>query len=330
MNKYEIQELKQSFDLREIAGEFTALKGTNEKFGVCPKCGGTDRFHVQTFMFFCRQCLPPEKGRHDVIDFLIWVGKCSDFKAAIQNLVDRRNGNIEKLDFPLSGTTGYKPIQEANHDWIGYANNVAIRANERLHKSQKAKLYLSDRGIEPNTIDALLLGLSGKMDSTRTTRETITIPYIDPSRGVVSIQNRYIEPVAERYSRFGFNGFYGENDFYILPFRDSDTLVIVEGEFNAISIWQSTDFNVVSVGTQNYTKKALESIQKLSKQSSHTIAWFDDELISKRFLASFSGKKSYIKPPRNQTKIFDANDILTIRRGKTLEKYILQNQEIAN
>jgi hypothetical protein len=55
----------------ELARRGIKLKGKVERAGPCPKCGGDDRFSINTTkqVFNCRQC----GGRGDVIDFVQWL-----------------------------------------------------------------------------------------------------------------------------------------------------------------------------------------------------------------------------------------------------------------
>jgi AAA domain/CHC2 zinc finger len=57
----------------------------HDRAGPCPKCGGTDRFSINTVkqVFRCRQC--NEKGG-DVISMVMWLDDC-DFDAAVTTLV---------------------------------------------------------------------------------------------------------------------------------------------------------------------------------------------------------------------------------------------------
>ena len=73
-----IQAIKQGTDLLELVERHTRLRKIGnvsgrgpEYAGPCPRCGGTDRFHVQADAgrWFCRRC-HPQWG--DVIDYIEW------------------------------------------------------------------------------------------------------------------------------------------------------------------------------------------------------------------------------------------------------------------
>jgi hypothetical protein len=59
----------------------------NERAGPCPRCGGTDRFSVNTSkqVFFCRGC----NARGGIIDLIQHLDGC-DFRAAIEKLTGER------------------------------------------------------------------------------------------------------------------------------------------------------------------------------------------------------------------------------------------------
>jgi hypothetical protein len=66
-----------------VASDGITLHGNGEKYGPCPQCGGTDRFHVRQYQgrdwFFCRQC---HEGRGDAVEYLRW--RRGDQEAALE------------------------------------------------------------------------------------------------------------------------------------------------------------------------------------------------------------------------------------------------------
>ncbi len=70
----DLESIKERTDLLALAGQYTHLARVSgaEYAGPCPRCGGTDRFHVngEAGWWFCRQC---HDKRGDAIEFVRWV-----------------------------------------------------------------------------------------------------------------------------------------------------------------------------------------------------------------------------------------------------------------
>lgn len=306
MTKAEIQDLKSRIDLRELASKYTELKGGVEKYGTCPKCGGTDRFHVGVNMFFCRQCLPisPGKGRKDVFDFLIWIGEAKDFKGAIEYLANERRANPS-----LFSVRQEKPeVDEwTKLTWDKQALAVVESGAKALATKggAEAREYLENRGIKQATWESAKLG-AVKVKTRFGDMQAISIPWIDDKGKITAIQNRLIDPIEERYTRWGYNGYYGNTALYNLPIKSKNRLIIVEGELNALSIFQERqDVTVVSIGSQNYRKEALEALKKTSNDYKEVFIWFDDFFQAKELLEATGIKGKVIN-----TNDLDANDLL--------------------
>lgn len=306
MTKLEIQELKTRTDLREIAGRYTELKGGAEKYGTCPKCGGTDRFHVTQDMFFCRQCLPIQagKGRKDVFDFLMWVGEARDFKEALRYLTSEMRANPS-----LFSVRHERPEidEQSKAIWCKFAK-AQVESGVRALASKagaEAREYLKNRGINQATWETARVG--AVVVKTRFgDKQAVAIPWFDTKGEITAIQNRLIEPIEERYTRWGYNGYYGSTTLYNLPIKTKDRLVIVEGEINALSIFQSReDATVVSVGSQNYRKEALEALKKAVSEYKEVFVWFDDFYQARELIEATGIKGKVIN-----TNDIDANELL--------------------
>ncbi|MGO9428338.1 toprim domain-containing protein [Rhodoblastus sp.] len=93
-----VQRARES-DILAIAREWTTLKrvSSTEFAGPCPRCGGRDRFSINTRkqLFNCRGC----GAKGDVIALLMHVGDC-DFPEAVERLTGGRwlpPGNGERV-----------------------------------------------------------------------------------------------------------------------------------------------------------------------------------------------------------------------------------------
>lgn len=305
MTKLQIEALKNSFDLREIASEYTTLKGGNEQYGACPVCGGEDRFHVQEHMFFCRECKPMESGRHDIIDFLIWVGESRDFKTAIAYLESR--AGTTTLSPVRQKTTNEPRLEYHNGAWQKNAIEYARIAHQRLPNELQGLQYLQSRGIHTETWKRAKLGFAVVRDSKRELKEAITIPWFLNGQ-IVAIQNRIIEPTEEKYTRYGSGGYYGTATAYIIPKQaQTDRLVICEGEINALSIAQTIDTNVISIGSQNWGRPTVEELKRQIEKGKYKniYLWLDEEKQAKKLKEQLEIESTIIF-----TEGFDANDLL--------------------
>jgi len=274
----EIRELKSSIDLRVLAAGYTELQGTREQFGSCPRCGGKDRFHVQADKFFCRICYPPEvhRGNHDVFDFLIFIGEAENFRSAVEFLLQLKG----KTPLPpvRQKVAEDRKLQYLSKEWQDIACRFSERAQELLFSEYGAKgrEYLENRGLSLETCEEHDLGLTSAKDADNHFSWAITIPWFEGDY-VSAVQFRFINPVGkQRYSRFSAKRYYGETIIYQTVVRGSSTLVVTEGEFNALSVWQETEFDVVSVGSQNSSLKTINRLVELSKGYERIFLWFDD------------------------------------------------------
>jgi len=145
----------QSVTLRHVSGE--------EYAGPCPKCGGTDRFHVTRAWAFCRQCWPLGEGLpHDAIGFVRWRDN-SAFSEACGTL----GGDKSALQAPGLGPSPRTrppaaplPTAAAPGDlWQAKARAFVAWAQQNLwEKEPQALDYLVSRGLSLETIKAAGLG----------------------------------------------------------------------------------------------------------------------------------------------------------------------------
>jgi hypothetical protein len=298
----QIDDLKRRTDLRVIAGQFTQLRGTSrEQYGSCPICGGRDRFHVQPHMFFCRSCCPPEgsKGRRDALDFVRFIGLAGNFREAflvLESLVNTIPSSVRHLSEPIK--------RLPPDDWQTQAQREVARCQQRLHSQagEVGQAYLSRRQIKRATWNVVSLGLAWHRDAAGRAGWAIALPWIEEDR-IAAIQYRFIAPDAQRYTRFGYQGYYGETCLYRLPAKHVDTLVIVEGEFNALSIWQEDrQLDVVSFGSENMTSKTVTAIQAAVQRYERVMVWTDKTTVAEHLISAIG------KPAEVISSGHDAND----------------------
>lgn len=300
-----IRQLKEKIDLRELAGQFTELRGGREQFGPCPKCGGTDRFHVSQDKFFCRNCLPPltAGGRHDVLDFMVFVGRAANVKIAYELLSD----SVTSLPPPVRPRPVItKPkITYENELWQSHARQEVTRCHTLLmaESGLLGQAYLNQRHLLPSMWESAQLGLAPRIDAERRKGWTISIPWMYNGM-ITAIQYRFIDQRTQRYTRYQYAGNYGESILYMLPPKGACRLVICEGEINAMSVWQASSHDAVSVGSQNMTSNTLEALKSHIDRYQDIFVWFDEKQVAERLIQALGGRGEAIVADG------DANELL--------------------
>lgn len=285
----------------------------------CPKCGGRDRLHVTSGWFFCRQCHPK---RGDCIELMQWLHGC-DFKAAVALL---GAGQRPILPMPMQRTEQKrKPMMDK---WQEHAGQLATESHERLWSSagKPAQEYLEKRGLSPGTWMQFGIGyrtdvpLPGAYGYAR--RPAIVLPWRMSSGVVTAIRYRFMDSseymdsdgewrtakmTAETGSQFASKLFGGQAIHATLPqLRKLRTLVLCEGEINAMSIWQvaqDTLLDVLSLGSEGQVITPV--MVKLAADYRQVIVWTDKENVSRSIVAKTPGALAYASPVGK-----DANDLL--------------------
>lgn len=304
----QIQDLKTRVDLRTIAAYYVTLRGGYEKYGACPRCGGKDRLHLQPHVFFCRNCLPPDlgQGRHDVFDFALFIGEAQSFKEAVMVVANWANSPFlpVRADQPLRS---YQRVAPSN--WQAATQTEVKRCQQRLlsRQGELGRAYLTGRGLMPATWDAGKLGLAWRRDAEGQYGWAIALPWLYGNQ-VTGIQYRFIDEREQRYTRFGLDHYYGETRLYTLPQKGGSSLVTVEGEINGLSVWQATDHDVVSFGSENMTTRTIEALQKVVGSYRRVAVWADKPAVAQDLIATLGRTAEAISTD------YDANELL--QRGE--------------
>ena len=302
-----------------LAGRYSQLRkvSAHEWAGPCPKCGGSDRFHVKEDRFFCRQC--NAKGG-DGITFVRWMQSGLSFTDAVAQLTGGT----------LPSATQRKPErrqpskQAIAPDWQRKATLTLQAAQERLleMESERGQEYLLGRGIEPQTW--LQFGLGYRPNTPipgsdgKETAPAICMPWYAGGK-LTAIRYRFLEvqdghkQTAEPGSQFAGRLFGGQGLPHWLSFSSSDgkfermcDLVICEGEINAVSIWQvagDTNLHVLSLGSES--AKLTDAMVAFAKRYRHVIVWADRAEVARNLQAVIPMAHSITSPGGK-----DANDLL--------------------
>ncbi len=329
----EIDQIKEQIDLRQLIGQYTTLIGRDEMQGPCPKCGGTDRFHVTASNWFCRdtKCWPGGAGKWgDAFDFFQWLEGCT-FPQAVEKVngapvaVERRTPAVKA-----------KASQPVSEEWRAKAEQVVAAAHHELITQAgfgEGGEYLIRRGIEPDTWRAFGLGFKADVPLPHTWDETkrqhihpkqpaIVIPWYRGGK-LTAIRYRFLQQhtytdtkgrqaTAKQTAQFGsdFTGILYGGQALLGCAEDLRTLVLCEGELNAISIWQVASawgWDVLSLGSES--AKLTPAAIDYAKRFERVIVWMDRSDVVKPLMHEIKGAYG-VSSPKFGDKKRDANDML--------------------
>lgn len=277
-----------------------------EYSGACPKCGGADRFRVNTQhnTWTCRQCL--NLKWQDPIEWLKWHDGL-DFREAITKL---SGGGVVVPAVVQSGEK-VKPVQWRGNEWQVEAQSEAIEAAAALGGSQGAD-YLARRGIPLEVAERWRAGFA-----VYHSQPCITLPYWGIIKGAAvlkALQYRATSAAGWRYKHKegSERGLFGA---WLLDPTSNRTLILCEGELNAISISAAAGpgCDVVSFGSDTPSKAILQSVKVLAARYALVIIWADEPAnVQKVWEAAAAGCLAIhgIKSLHKQ----DANDLLVLGR----------------
>jgi len=309
MDRIDTDKIKTALDLRDVAAQHTTLRpwAAGELAGPCPKCGGTDRFHVKADWFYCNQCWPYDNDQsHDAIGFMQWLDGCG-FVEACHKL---SNG-----DLPAASTRRQpdkpKPKACRSEAWQREARDTIKRAVAVLDSDagKPGRDYLAGRSIQQDTWRAFGMGYDPAKWHTGWQRKAgaVVIPWVIGDK-VAAIKYRFVE-AEHKADRFRSTSG-GEQSLFGLQNigKHRDTLILCEGEFNAMSLWQAVrdlgrgDVDVVSFGSEGGA--IHEQGLKLARKYRRVIVWADDANTAREAARTMGARG--LKSPEGQ----DANDLL--------------------
>jgi hypothetical protein len=308
--RIDVEQIRANIDLVDLVGRHVHLRklAANEYAGPCPKCGGTDRLHVKREWFFCRQCYPPDNMGvgHDAIGFVRWLDGV-DFCEACRRLGAGAVGDTTPKVRPAKKRPDWQ-----DETWQTAAMQELDTAVKRLESPQgePGQAYLKGRGILPTTWRAWQLGYGQAWDSTlKRYRPAILIPW--RGRSITAIKYRFIDAVdgGQRYTSRGQHILCG------IPLlgEHHGTLLLCEGEINAISIWQVIRVDglpnvaVLSYGSESGVN---DLTVKVASQYQRVIAWADERQRAEATMHKIPGAAGIRSPKPDGEHKVDANDLL--------------------
>jgi hypothetical protein len=311
--------INQTFDLLSLASSHTRLKKSGRyHIGACPFCGGKDRFTLKYTLngwrWHCRHCGDGNKY-YTPIDFVMRLDGV-DFKTALQKMGGEVNSIGVAHKPPVKPTS--QPVEFPSDDWQMNGLRLVTEWSYQLtasREAQAARDYLTSRGLHYGTWNAWLLGYTVEHG-----RPAITVPWMDSNgtdERLFAVKYRFIDDLAkdDKGKRFGM--LKGSKPvlfgFQHILLGTDDTLLLVEGEFNAMSVWQCmpSRVSVMSMGSQNVSRP--EVLRVVADRFKRVFVWMDDATQAASVAKSLQhvNAQALRSPEQDGTK-YDANQFLQI------------------
>lgn len=326
IEKVQIEEIKERFDLLAYAGQRSELRkvAAGEWAGPCPMCGGDDRFHVRADGWFCRHC--KNEPWQDAIELVRLLENCS-FNDAVARMAGNAIATPSEQRRPMA-SPGKK---EQPADWAGNAFALLATAQEALYseKDTRGAEYLTARGLTPAIWRRFGLGyksdcgLPGTWNAetkerTYSPQPAILMPWY-AGRRLVALRYRFLdkhtyidignkEQTNKQGALFGseFAGRLFGGQSMARACENLRTLIICEGEINTMSIYQvagETRVDVLSIGGES--SHLTPAMVAYARRFKHVMVWADRPEVAKGLMEDLPGAYGVASPGGQ-----DANDLL--------------------
>jgi DNA primase len=216
-----------------------------------------------------------------------------DFAGAVAHLVGHHDptGTISQ---PAAPERAARPFDAAQ-----WSRNMAYTMS-RLTPDTPQGRYLLGRRLHPATWAAFHLGAGyAKLDGAR--YDAIAIPWHDQAGGLVAVNHRLLNPPDPKRRYHVVGNHWGHLWGWGSHRGDQQTLFVVEGELNAMAIWQALGVDVLSVGSQNQTITPDQAEQ--IRQWDQVVLWADLPDVAEKWRGVI-GAGDVVQSDR------DANDLL--------------------
>lgn len=307
---------RRAFDIAEVARCYTTLNRSGQ--GPCPICGGRDRFYIlNSTRCGCRKCPNPISAGDKTWDAVGLVAE------------------IEQISMrdALNRLTVQSPVIQAKHvipsppspltdmEWQARARKIVENSTSAIlgPSGLRGREYLASRSLRPETWKAFQIGyFSAKFDpATQSRRPAVVIPW-QAKDMFASIKFRFIDgPHVGSQSRFSQIKGSKPSLFGLHLVARHSTIIAVEGEFNAMSVWQAFNgqADVVSIGAQK-NGESWDSLVRLVERVGYEeiVIWVDEARIA-HALATRLGRHGRRVCIASSPGSLDANDVL-VKMGR--------------
>lgn len=286
---------------------------SNREFsGPCPKCGGDDRFHATERWFFCRQC---HEKPGDAIDYLRWRDGLTFVEAVSELTGVKLEGSVNATETQTQAKSKEKPRPAT---WQRDAERLVAESHARLFDADNldnpGAAYLLRRGLTYDTWQAFGIGYAHHYNrETRRNEPAIVLPWYGRN-GLSAVRFRFLEAVnglrLVALKESDFSGvLFGRNVLPVVA-EERRTLILCEGEINAMSIWQTQHeaaLDVLSVGSES--AKITQPMIDYARRFMRVIVWMDKPYVSRQLMDKIPGAYG-ISSPVIEGQKRDANDLL--------------------
>jgi len=283
--------------------------------GACPFCGGQDRFTIkhtgQGDRWHCRHC--GDGKYHTAIDFIMRRDGI-DFKTAYLKLTGGKLSSTHPRPFAKPGS---RPLSLPSDEWQAKALKHMDAASDRLLDPEEGltgRNYLIGRGLSRALWMAWHLGFSMEWDpKTRRKRPAIVIPWLDMDAErdlITAVKYRFIDDDPQGLRYISMTGSVPLL-FGLWDVIDLDTkLLLVEGEMNALSIWQCRPrgVSVLSFGSQSGGRPDI--LKAVVGRYQRIFIWCDDAERTMQVQAMLGRSCSKLQSPDRDGVKMDANALL--------------------
>lgn len=327
---------------------------------ICPFCGSGSHENQSSALswkiengivkWFCHSCMSPREGKDNIHLFAAHYGLnaqsdfqeicrrvCNDFTINFKTDDDANSNTTHKKNKPItSGTT--KKIEAPRLKKI---NNIIANSQNNLQTFIESQGG-SWRGLTYETLQHFHCGyLPDWQHSKKTTKSPRVIIPASTTYEIANYLARLTVPITdfdEKTRQFITDKEHdGEKTLFNTDALSKETIIVVEGYIDAISIWQANNKNVVALGAANQGITLLSVLDNKDITNKKFILVFDSDQREKNFPVDLQtelqkrGNLAVCKfiydflSPDDQTEFgnkVDANQILQTRGNQFLNNII--------